>query len=44
MNTDAALNSIVDKHPFNTGTLMLMMAGALLMVFGVFYLILRNKK
>jgi len=44
MNTDAAINSIVDKHPFNTGTLLIMVTVSLLIIYGVFYLILRKKK
>jgi hypothetical protein len=40
MNTDL----IVDKHPFTTGQLLLMMVGAMLLAYGVVYLILRNRK
>jgi hypothetical protein len=44
MNTDAATNLIVDKHPFSTGTLLLMMVGGILLIYGVAYLILKNRK
>jgi hypothetical protein len=44
MTTDAAENAIFDKHPFHTGTLLLMVVVSLLIVYGVFYLFLRNKK
>ena len=37
-------NLIVDKHPFSTGTLLLMMVGGMLIVYGVVYLILKNRK
>jgi hypothetical protein len=40
MNTDL----IVDKHPFNTGTLLLIVVGAMLVAYGIVYLILRNRK
>jgi hypothetical protein len=43
MNTNAAINSIIDKHPFNTETLLLMVVVSLLVVYGVFFLILRKK-
>jgi len=38
------MNSIVDKHPFHTGTLLVMVVISLLIMYGIFYLILRNKK
>jgi hypothetical protein len=38
------MNSLVDKHPFNTGTLIIMLVVALSAVYGILYLILRNKK
>jgi hypothetical protein len=47
MNTNAAdnlVNAIYDKHPFTTGTLLIMVVGAMLIVYGVFFLILRKKK
>jgi hypothetical protein len=43
MNPDTAVNLIVDKHPFNTGTLLIMVVGAILIIYGVAYLILRKK-
>jgi uncharacterized membrane protein HdeD (DUF308 family) len=43
MNPDTAANSLVDKHPFNTGTLLIMVVGAILIIYGVAYLILRKK-
>jgi hypothetical protein len=44
MNPDAASNLIFDKHPFNTGTLLLMVAGSVLLVYAVLYIILKIKK
>jgi len=40
MNTDL----IVDKHPFTTRELLLMMVGGMLLAYGIAYLILRNRK
>jgi hypothetical protein len=34
---------MVDKHPFSTGTLLLMVVAAICIVYGVIYLILRKK-
>jgi len=35
---------MVDKHPFGTGTLFIMVIVSLIVVYGIFYLILKNKK
>jgi hypothetical protein len=43
MNPETAVNSLIDKHPFGTGTLLLMVVAALLIMYGVAYLILRKK-
>jgi len=43
MNTHAAIKSLADKHPFHTGTLFLMVIGAFLLLYGIAYLILKNK-
>jgi hypothetical protein len=40
MNADL----IVDKHPFSTGTLLLMVVGGMLIGYGIVYLILKNRK
>jgi hypothetical protein len=38
------MNPYLDKHPFNTGTLVIMVVVSLAVMYGVVYLILRNKK
>jgi hypothetical protein len=43
MNTNAPENLIFDKHPFNTGTLLIMVVVSLLIIYGIFFLILRKK-
>jgi hypothetical protein len=43
MNTTHA-DLIVDKHPFNTGILLIMMVGVMLIAYEISYLILRNRK
>jgi hypothetical protein len=43
MNTNIAIRSLVDKHPLHTGTLFLMVIGAFLLLYGIAYLILKNK-
>lgn len=40
----AQVNSIADKHPFGTGTLLGMVVVALLILFGVSFVILKIKK
>ncbi|HEY1662274.1 MAG TPA: hypothetical protein VGI03_07635 [Verrucomicrobiae bacterium] len=40
----AQANSMVDKHPLGTGPLLLMLAAALLLLFGVGFLILKIRK
>jgi hypothetical protein len=35
---------MADKHPFHTITLFLLVVVSLLIIYGVFYLVLRNKK
>ena len=44
MNTTTAANQIFDKHPFSTGELMLMLAGALLLAYAILYIILKIRK
>jgi hypothetical protein len=43
MNPENAVNSLVDKHPLSTGTLLLIVVTAICLVYGVAYLILRKK-
>ncbi len=40
----ALVNSMVDKHPLSTGTLLGMVVGGLVILFGVSFLILKIKK
>jgi hypothetical protein len=44
MNPNNPVNSALDKHPFGTGTLFIMVIAALLILYGIFYVILKNKK
>jgi hypothetical protein len=44
MNPNTASNLIFDRHPFNTGTLLLMVGGAILLVYAVIFIILKIKK
>jgi hypothetical protein len=44
MNPEKAVNSLVDKHPYGTGTLLLMVVGGMLLIYGIAYLILRNRQ
>jgi hypothetical protein len=44
MNSHAAENHIFDKHPFTTGELLLMMAGALLLAYGIMYFVMKLRK
>jgi len=43
MNPESAVNSVIDKHPFSTGTLLLMVVAGICIAYGVAYLILRKK-
>jgi len=42
MNPETAVNSLVDKHPLNTGTLLIIVVAAILIIYGVAYLILKK--
>jgi hypothetical protein len=35
---------MVDKHPFGSGTLFIMVIVSLSVIYGIFYVILKNKK
>jgi len=35
---------MVDRHPLGTGTLLIMVIASLLLLYGIFYVILKNKK
>jgi len=39
----AIIGQAVDKHPFSTGTLFIIVIGAIAILYGVAYLILRKK-
>jgi hypothetical protein len=43
MNTHITIKSLADEHPLHTGTLFLIVIGAFLLLYGIAYLILRNK-
>jgi hypothetical protein len=40
----AQINSVVDKHPFSTSTLLLMLVGGFVIVYGIVALIWKIKK
>ena len=44
MNSNAAENHIFDKHPFSTGELLLMMAGALILAYVIMYFVMKIRK
>ena len=44
MNAIVTVNSLVDRHPFNTGTLILLVVGSMLIIYGVLFLILKMRK
>lgn len=44
MNSNAAANQIFDKHPFSTGELLLMMAGAMLLAYVIIFIIMKIRK
>jgi hypothetical protein len=44
MIANVTVNSVIDRHPFSSGTLIFLVVGSMLIIYGVLFLILRMRK